>query len=135
MTAAPDAPTQVMRCAFFRGRVSPGCETAFEALLAERLVPLWRRFPGALEVRLLRPLDADAHAPPLALVLSVRYPSLAAMREALASDIRERTREPTRDLLAMFEGEVFHTTFAVDEHGTLPYGLDRIAQNRTRSGT
>ncbi|MBP2232774.1 antibiotic biosynthesis monooxygenase (ABM) superfamily enzyme [Azospirillum agricola] len=124
MTAASEEPTPVLRCAFFRGRVSPGREAEFEALLAERLVPLWRRFPGALEVRLLRPLDADDHAPPLALVLSVRYPSLRVMREALASDIRERTREPTRDLLAMFEGEVFHATFAVDEHGTVPYGPD-----------
>jgi len=123
MTAAPGESTPVVRCAFFRGRVSPGREAAFEALLAERLVPLWRRFPGALEVRLLRPLDADAHAPPLALVLSVRYPSLPAMRDALASDIREQTREPTRDLLAMFEGEVFHATFAVQDCGTNSQGL------------
>lgn len=123
MTAAPEDSAPVLRCAFFRGRVSPGREAEFEALLAERLVPLWRRFPGALEVRLLRPLDADAHAPPLALVLSTRYPSLAAMRDALASDIREQTREPTRDLLAMFEGEVFHTTFAVQDCGTTPLGL------------
>jgi heme-degrading monooxygenase HmoA len=121
MTAAPEDSAPVLRCAFFRGRVSPGREAEFEALLTGRLLPLWRRFPGALEVRLLRPLDADA--PPLALVLSTRYPSLRAMRDALASDIRERTREPTRDLLAMFEGEVFHTTFAVQDCGTTPLGL------------
>jgi hypothetical protein len=38
-----------IRCAFFRGRVKAGMEEAFDRHVHEKLVPLWTRFPGALE--------------------------------------------------------------------------------------
>ena len=52
-----------IRCAFFRGQVKPGFEKAFDLYIREQLVPLWTRFPGAQEVRVLRQLESDVSDP------------------------------------------------------------------------
>jgi hypothetical protein len=106
----------IIRTAFFQGRIRPGQERAFHDLLNTVLIPLWRRFPDAEEVRVLHRAAGDVHAPDIAMALSVRYPSLAAMHAALASDIREQTRAPSEELKAMFDGVVFHVTFEGDDH-------------------
>ena len=77
-----------IRCAFFRGRAKPGREAEFAAYVRERLVPLWTRFPGAEEVRILRQEESDVADPHLEMVLQVRYPSKEAIETALASDVR-----------------------------------------------
>ena len=100
-----------IRCAFFRGQVRPGFEEAFTRYVQERLVPLWSRFPGAQEVRVLRQLECDAADPRLEMVLAIRYPSRAAIEAALASEVRAQSRAVTQGLLEMFDGSVFHTVF------------------------
>lgn len=107
-----------IRCAFFRGRVRPGCDEAFARYVRERLVPLWTRFPGAQEVRVLRQLESDVDDPRCEMVLAIRYPSRAAIEGAMASAVRAESREATQGLLAMFDGSVFHTVFAADEFPT-----------------
>lgn len=102
-----------IRCAFFEGRVKPGCENAFATFVKDRLVPLWTKFPGADEVRVLRQKESDTAEPHYAMVLSIRYPSLAAIEEALKSDVRQKSREETAELVKMFEGRIFHTVFEV----------------------
>lgn len=109
-----------IRCAFFRGRAKPGREAEFTAYVAEKLVPLWTRFPGAEEVRILRQEEADVAEPHFEMVLQVRYPSKAAIDEALASDVRTQSREVTKNLLEMYEGDIFHTVFRADEYGVTP---------------
>jgi antibiotic biosynthesis monooxygenase (ABM) superfamily enzyme len=104
-----------VRCAFFRGRVKPGFEDAFTAFVREKLVPLWTRFPGAEEVRVLRQEEADVAEPHYEMVLAIRYPSRAAIKEALASDVRTQSRDATSDLVKMFDGEIFHTVFRADQ--------------------
>lgn len=101
----------IVRAAFFEGSVKSGSEAEFEDILANTLLPLWRQFPGALSVQLLRPKAPDADAPNYALVLATGYPDQATLEKALASDIREQTRVPTERLKALFEGRVFHITF------------------------
>jgi antibiotic biosynthesis monooxygenase (ABM) superfamily enzyme len=100
-----------IRCAFFEGRVKPGCDDAFAVFVKERLVPLWTKFPGATEVRVLRQRDSDSEEPHYAMVLAIKYPSLAAIDEALKSDVRAQSREATAELVKMFEGRIFHTVF------------------------
>ena len=100
-----------IRCAFFEGKVKPGCEDAFALFVKERLVPLWTQFPGAEEVRVLRQLESDTDQPHYAMVLAIKYPSRAAIEEALKSDVRAKSREVTTDLIKMFEGQIFHTVF------------------------
>ena len=100
-----------IRCAFFEGKVKDGCDRAFAEFVRDRLVPLWTQFPGAEEVRVLRQLEADTAEPHYAMVLAIKYPSLAAIEEALNSDVRAQSRETTGELVKMFEGRIFHTVF------------------------
>jgi antibiotic biosynthesis monooxygenase (ABM) superfamily enzyme len=100
-----------IRCAFFEGRVKPGCDDAFAVFVKERLVPLWTKFPGAIEVCVLRQRDSDTEEPHYAMVLAIKYPSLAAIDAAMKSDVRAQSREATSELVKMFEGRIFHTVF------------------------
>lgn len=102
-----------IRCAFFEGKIKPGCDEAFTAFVKERLVPLWTQFPGAEEVRVLRQRDSDTDQPHYAMVLAIKYPSRAAIEDALKSHVRAKSREETAGLVKMFEGRIFHTVFEV----------------------
>jgi hypothetical protein len=70
-------------------------------------------------VRVLRQVESDVNDPHFGMVLSVRYPSRESIEVALASAVRMESREVSKDLIAMFDGTVFHTVFSADEY-TLP---------------
>jgi antibiotic biosynthesis monooxygenase (ABM) superfamily enzyme len=108
----------LIRCAFFEGRVKPGCDDAFAKFVEDRLVPLWTKFPGAAEVRVLRQAQSDTDEPHYAMVLSIAYPTLADMELALQSHTRAQSRLETGELIKMFEGRIFHTVFEVP-HGAI----------------
>jgi len=101
----------IIRYAFFQGAPRPGCEAEFARLVDDDLAPLWAQFPGAEEVRIMRPFAADAGAPAFAIVLAIRYPDSETMNAALQSPPREATRLLTQSLLSLFDGNVFHVTF------------------------
>jgi hypothetical protein len=108
-----------IRCAFFEGKVKPGCDAAFPQFVKERLVPLWTQFPGAEEVRVLRQKESDTDHPQYAMVLAIKYPDMAAIEKAIASDVRAQSRAETGELVKMFEGRIFHTVFEVDHDVSL----------------
>lgn len=91
-------------------------EEAFNRYIRDQLVPLWTRFPGAQEVRVLRQVESDVADPHFGMVLSVRYPTRESIDIALASEVRMKSREVSKDLIAMFDGTVFHTVFSADEY-------------------
>ena len=103
-----------IRCAFFEGRVLPGFEVAFTDFVNTRLIPLWTKFPGAEEVRVLRQQEADVEEPRYEMVLAIRYPSLAAIDLAMKSDVRAQSRLESAELVKMFDGRVFHTVFKAE---------------------
>ena len=107
-----------VRCALFKGRIKPGQEDAFHTIVEERLMPLWAAFPGAEEVRVLREVDTDSESTPLPLVIAMRFATRQAIETALASSVRAESREVSKGLIALFEGEVVHTVFAVDDLAT-----------------
>jgi hypothetical protein len=99
------------RTAVFEGKIREGQEGAFYAFVEQRLLPLWRQFPQAQNVRVLRPIKPDLDAPPVALMLAIDFPSLAAIDEALASETRTQARAATMELVKMFEGRYYHVVF------------------------
>lgn len=105
-----------IRCAFFQGQVKAGMEATFDRYIREKLVPLWTRFPGAQEVRVLRQVESDVDSPHFGMVLSVRYPNRASIEIALASAVRLESKEVSKDLIAMFDGQVFHSVFSADDY-------------------
>jgi hypothetical protein len=98
----------ITRTAIFEGRPRKGCEDRFYSEMTQRLVPLWREFPNALNVRLLRIVASDPDAPPIAVIQQVDYPSMAALEQAIASPIRTQARAITLELMKMFEGRLYH---------------------------
>ena len=98
----------ITRTAIFEGRIKPGCEARFFAGVEQRLAPLWRKFPHARNVRLLKVATADADAPPIVMIQQIDYPSQAALEEAIASPVRAEARVLTLELMEMFEGRFYH---------------------------
>ena len=98
----------ITRTAIFEGRVKDGCEERFFAGIRDRLAPLWRRFPHAGNVRLLRVTTSDPDALPIAMIQQIDYPSMAALKEAVSSPIRAEARPVTMELMEMFDGRFYH---------------------------
>jgi hypothetical protein len=99
------------RCGFFQGHVVEGEEAAFDRFIEQRLMPLWRKFPGVTDVRLLRRVEADPNAPTIHMALEFDYPSREALESTLVSAERARAKAETAELMKMFEGQIFHIIF------------------------
>ena len=98
----------ITRYALFEGKIHAGRETEFREFVQQRLVPLWVRFPGALEIRVTYEVSRDEGSGSYPLVLAVSYPDVAAVDTALQSKVRFESREVTKELLKMFTGAVHH---------------------------
>ena len=98
----------ITRTAIFEGRIKQGCEERFFAEVQARLAPLWRQFPKASNVRLLRVKASDKNAPPIVMIQQIDYPTLADLDAAIASPIRAEARAVTLEILEMFEGRFYH---------------------------
>ncbi|WP_062228350.1 hypothetical protein [Aureimonas frigidaquae] len=101
----------IVRMAFFRGTIHPGHEQAFEAFVLERLKPMWLRFPGLRDLSIQFERARDDGAPPIPLVLSMRFDDWGALQHALADPIRMESRAVTAELLTLFDGKVEHHVF------------------------
>lgn len=97
----------ITRSAIFEGRIRPGSEAAFKRGF-EELVPLWKLFPHASNVRLMWGHECDDAERPIAMIQQVDYPSREALAEAMASPVRAQARTQTLELLKMFEGRFYH---------------------------
>ncbi|MGO7039576.1 hypothetical protein ACCS60_14625 [Rhizobium acaciae] len=106
----------IIRYALFEGEIHPGREAEFREFVRQRLVPLWTKFPGAEEIRVLDGMERDEGAPVYAMALAIRYPDMDAVNAALLSDVRSQSREVTGELLLLFTGKVHHHVFAANEY-------------------
>ncbi|MBY3237152.1 hypothetical protein RWK44_17770 [Rhizobium sp. 25PS6] len=106
----------IIRYALFEGEIHPGKEAEFREFVRQRLVPLWTKFPGAEEIRVLDGMERDEGAPVYAMALAIRYPDMDAVKAALLSDVRSQSREVTGELLQLFTGKVHHHVFAANQY-------------------
>jgi hypothetical protein len=99
----------ITRYALFEGSVHDGRTAAFRDAVLERLVPLWRQFAGAQEVRVMFGEERDEGAPDFPLILAISYPNRAALEQAMASPARAQSREVTAEIVAeYFTGRIHH---------------------------
>ena len=112
-------PVVIIRYALFEGKIHEGREEEFRTFVKEKLVPLWTKFPGAEEVRVLDGMDRDEGAPEYAMALAIRYPDMDAVNAALKSDVRFQSRDVTGELLKLFTGRVHHHVFHASEYSTM----------------
>lgn len=99
----------ITRYALFEGQVKGGKTTAFRQFVEDELVPLWTKFEGALEVRVMFSEERDEGAPEYPLVLAISYPDRQAMTEALTCDARFASKDKTAELVdQFFDGRIHH---------------------------
>lgn len=99
----------ITRYALFEGSVKKGQNDAFRAHVKRNLVPLWTKFDGASEVRVMFSEDRDDGAPEFPLILAISYPDLAAMERALACDARFASKDATAIMVEQyFDGKIHH---------------------------
>lgn len=97
------------RYAIFEGHLVPGAEDGFRREVTERLVPMWRQFPGQTALRITFGLERDEGAPEYPLILAITYPDRPTMEAALEHPIRLESRAATHEVIAgRFEGRIHH---------------------------
>lgn len=107
----------ITRFALFEGNVKAGQTEAFRSAVKERLVPLWRQFPGNVDVRVMFGEERDEGAPEFPLILAITYPDKAAMNGALTSDARNRSRDVTGEIVErFFDGRIHHHVTEANEY-------------------
>ncbi len=105
------------RTAIYEGTIHPGREDEFFRRVREELEPLWRRFPHVMAVRVQRMRSADTDSRPIAMILEMDFPDMAAIEDCLASPIRPESHDATLKVMQLFEGRFYHY---VAEARTLP---------------
>lgn len=103
----------ITRMAMFNGEVKEGLEGSMRAYVRQELEPLWRKFDGASDVRVLFGVTQDANGPVIPLVLAIDYPDRAAIDRAMASQARITSRDMLPEFYAQFfeRVELWHYEF------------------------
>jgi quinol monooxygenase YgiN len=104
----------IVRSAFLEGTVADADRADFDAQLAGPVVDAIRTYPGILDVRLRRLVQADAGSPPVHAVFDLYFADLAAMEAALATPTRQAVRAQIAQVMTRFQGRVYHQVFAQD---------------------
>jgi hypothetical protein len=99
----------ITRFALFQGRIHEGQTEAFRAAVMAEILPKWKAFPGARDVRVSFANERDDGAPEVPMILAVNYPDRASVDVALASPARTQAKAATESVLArFFTGSIFH---------------------------
>ena len=115
----------ITRYALFEGKVKEGRTEAFRKAVIERILPEWKTFPGATDVRVSFAESRDEGAPEFPMILAVNYPDLKAVDAALASPARAKARGATEAVLGeFFEGRIHHHVTLANEYSLPAAGPD-----------
>ena len=99
----------ITRFALFEGKVKDGQTEAFRKAVIERILPKWRQFPHATDVRISFAEQRDEGAPEYPMILAITYPDRPTMEAALEHPIRLSSRAATQAAIAgRFEGKIHH---------------------------
>jgi hypothetical protein len=99
------------RSAIFEGAIHEGQEDEFFRLVEEKLLPIWKRMPQAINVRVMRKTVSDAGSAPIFMVQEIDYPSMDAIEKALLSPVRVEGRAVTDQLMTMCNGRFYHLVY------------------------
>ena len=96
------------RTAIYEGTIKSGHEEEFFRRVREELEPIWARFPNASSVRVQRIKSSDKDSRPIAMILEMDFPDMAAIEECLASAIRPQAHAATEEVMKLFDGRFYH---------------------------
>lgn len=98
----------IIRSAVLEGSVAAEHRADFDHHMATTVLSAIARYPGIREVRLRRPVEQEAGAPPVYMMFDLSFETLADMHVALASPIRQEVRARISEVMTHFEGRVYH---------------------------
>jgi uncharacterized protein (TIGR02118 family) len=98
----------IIRSAVLEGSVTAENRVAFDHHMETTVLTAIARYPGIREVRLRRPVEQEAGAPPVYMVFDLWFETLVDMHAALASPIRQEVRARIGEVMTHFEGRVYH---------------------------
>ena len=98
----------IIRSAVLEGTVAEAERAGFDRQMETTVRDAIARYPGLRAVRLRRPVDAEAGAPPIYIIFDLYFDSLDAMHTALASPIRQEVRTQLSQVMSAFQGRVYH---------------------------
>ncbi len=96
------------RTALYEGTIQAGREDEFFRRVREELEPMWRRFPNVTAVRVQRLKQKDGDARPIAMILEMDFPDMAAIDACMASPIRPESHAATESVMKLFDGRFYH---------------------------
>ena len=102
------------RTAIYEGTIRAGHEDEFFRRVRDELEPLWRRFPNVTAVRVQRTRSMDQDARPVAMILEMDFPDMAAINACLASSIRPESHAATERVMTLFDGRFYHIITEAD---------------------
>lgn len=98
----------IIRSAVLEGAPLGPDRTSFDQHMQTTVLAAIASYPGIAKVVLRKPLEQEAGAPPIYMVFDLYFPSLQAMHDALASPVRQTVRAELAQVMAGFEGKVYH---------------------------
>ena len=96
------------RTAVYEGTVKSGHEEEFFRRVRDELEPIWRRFPHVTAIRVQRTRTMDGDARPIAMILEMDFPDMAAIDACIASTIRPEAHAATEKVMTLFDGRFYH---------------------------
>ena len=99
----------ITRYALFEGHAPAAQTDAFRAAVLDEILPVWRRFPGAMDIRVTFADSRDAGAPEYPLILAIDWPDMATVAAFLDHPVRLEGRAATEAVLQrFFTGRIHH---------------------------
>jgi hypothetical protein len=97
-----------LRQGIFDGTIKAGREAEFYAYVESTLLPVWRSFPGASSVQVMKSVSPENENRVYPLQTLFTYPDRATMEAAITSSARAEAVRLLPPLMEMFEGRVYH---------------------------
>lgn len=98
----------IIRSAVLEGTVAEADRAQFDRHMATVVLDAIARYPGIREVKLRKPAETEAGAPPIYMVFELHFDTLADMHAALASPVRQEVRAQIAQGMTAFKGRVYH---------------------------
>lgn len=100
----------IARCVYLEGSIEVAKKMEFHQFLVNEIVPLMKRFPGVLSVRVMSALQIEDEGRNLCISFESLYPDLDAMKYAFAQPIRGELKQKLSEIMPLFKGRMFHIT-------------------------
>lgn len=98
----------IIRSAVLEGTVAEADRTQFDRHMATAVIDAIARYPRIREVKLRKPAETEAGAPPVYMVFELHFDTLEDMHAALASTVRQEVRSQIAQGMTAFKGRVYH---------------------------